>query len=265
VPLLEFRHLAKKKFQQSVPMADRQTLNHKKIKGIVALALAFVAGAVDIIGYISFGGIFPAHLTGDTVHLGQHVLDRQWSEALSAGVVIVAFLGGSLVGRTAIEVGSRTKVRSIATATLLLEAGLLSAVIVLGSGSQLLLLGLLAAAMGMQTATLTRVGPLTIHTTFVNGMVNKLAQLLSHATFLTYDVFRGSQKALGSRLRVVRRARFIFSVWFLYLLGAIAGSWARAQWKIHALLLPICLITVVILVDLIFPLSIEEEREASER
>ena len=253
------------KFQQSVPMADRQIMNHKKIKGIVALVLAFVAGAVDIIGYISFGGIFSAHLTGDTVHMGQHLLDRQWSGALSAGVVILAFLVGSLIGRTAIEVGSRMKVRSIATATLLLECGLLSAVILFKSGSQFLLLGLLAAAMGMQTATLTRVGPLTIHTTFVTGMVNKLAQLLSHAMFLAYDVFRESPIALGSRSRIMRSARFIFSIWFLYLLGAIAGTWARAQWKMHALLLPICLITVLILVDLISPLSIEEEREASER
>jgi hypothetical protein len=29
--------------------------------------------------------------------------------------------------------------------------------------------------MGTQTATLTRIGPLTIHTTFVTGMLNKFA------------------------------------------------------------------------------------------
>jgi hypothetical protein len=40
-------------------------------------------------------------------------------------------------------------------------------------------LATLAAAMGIQTATLTGIGPLTAHTTFVTGMINKLAALES--------------------------------------------------------------------------------------
>ncbi len=50
-------------------MPDPLNASHRYTKDIVALVLAFVAGTVDIIGYISFGGMFTAHLTGDTVHL----------------------------------------------------------------------------------------------------------------------------------------------------------------------------------------------------
>jgi uncharacterized membrane protein YoaK (UPF0700 family) len=242
-----------------------QNATHRHTKSLVALILAFVAGIVDIIGYISFGHVFTAHLTGDTVHMGQALTERHWWEALTAGAIILIFFGGSMAGRTIIEIGSRTKVRSVATATLLLEAGLLSSVLALGNRNQLLLLALMAAAMGVQTATLTRVGSLTVHTTFVTGMLNKLAQLLSHAAFLTYDVLRGSQTAPNSRFRVLRQSRFIFSVWFFYLLGAIIGTQARSRWQMEALLLPVGLVALLVLVDLIVPLSIEEERESFER
>jgi len=241
------------------------TVAASKVKAIVALVMAFVAGMVDIIGYISFGHMFTAHLTGDTVHLGQHFVQQEWTGVASAGTIILAFLIGSIAGRTVIEAGSRLKIRSIATAGLLLEACLLLTVMFFWSGSQLLLLALLAAAMGMQTATLTRVGPLTVHTTFVTGMLNKLAQLLSHTAFLTYDVLQGSHAAIAPRLKVMLQARFIFGVWFCYLLGAVAGTWARSLWQTRALLLPIGLILLLVIVDGISPLSIEEEREASER
>ena len=55
-----------------------------------------------------------AHLTGDTVHLGQNLLQQQWSRVAEAAVIILAFIAGSLVGRTAIEIGSRRKAHSVA-------------------------------------------------------------------------------------------------------------------------------------------------------
>ncbi len=246
-------------------MPDRQDLNRRRTKSFVALVLAFVAGTVDIIGYISFGGVFTAHLTGNTVHMGESLIVRHWWEALTAGAIILTFFCGSMVGRTVIEIGSRRKMQSVAAATLLLEAGLLFTVLMLGNRDQFLLLALMAAAMGVQTATLTRVGSLTVHTTFVTGMLNKLAQLLSHALFLTYDVLRGAQTARNPRFQVLRQARFIFSVWFFYVLGAITGTQARSRWRMEGLLLPIGLVALLVVVDLIVPLSIEEERESFER
>jgi uncharacterized membrane protein YoaK (UPF0700 family) len=247
-------------------MQDPVHSDELKAKAAVALILAFVAGVVDIIGYLSFGGMFTAHLTGDTVHLGQKVLDQQWAGAITAATIIAAFVGGSLVGRAVIEIGARRNLRSITVVTLALEAALLSAVVLSETANPLLLLSLLAVAMGMQTATLTRVGPLTIHTTFITGMLNKLAQLLSHATFLTYDLVHGSKSARQSRSQVLRNARFIFSLWFLYLSGAVAGTWMHGRWKIHALLLPVCLLgAVAAFVRFVAPLSLQEEREISER
>jgi uncharacterized membrane protein YoaK (UPF0700 family) len=117
----------------------------------------------------------------------------------------------------------------------------------------------------VQTATLTRVGSLTIHTTFVTGMLNKLAQLLSHIAFLTYDLHGGSRHAAGSRVKFIRQAWFIFGVWFCYLSGAAIGTAGTLRWGIRTLIPLAILVTLFAVVDLIAPLAVEEEHDVSER
>ncbi len=135
----------------------RETKSQARVKAAVALTLAFAAGCVDIIGFIRCGHAFTAHLTGETVRLGQGMIDLKSEEVSKAGVIIAIFVMGSIVGRAVIEVGSRVKIRSAAMMCLLLEAVLI-ALVIPSSRNQMLSLGLLAAAMGVQTATLTRLG-----------------------------------------------------------------------------------------------------------
>ncbi|MGC1372937.1 MAG: YoaK family protein [Candidatus Sulfotelmatobacter sp.] len=245
-------------------MQEPSNPQRKRIKGTVALLLAFAAGCVDIVGYLSFGKLFTAHLTGSTVHLGEWLTEARSQDAARAAAIIAVFVVGSIIGRTAIEVGSRLRLRSVAVVTLFLEAGFIASVIPAGH-TQLFSLLMLAAAMGVQTATLTRIGSLTVHTTFVTGMLNKLAQLLSHVVFLTYDVLRGSRAAITARLKALRDARFIFSVWLFYLAGAASGTWMKFRVELHALLLPGVLVLSLAIVDLISPLAVEEERDVPER
>jgi uncharacterized membrane protein YoaK (UPF0700 family) len=238
-----------------------------RVKAALALLLTFAAGCVDITGYITLYHVFTAHMTGDTVHLAQSVLTAQWVDAARAACVIAAFMLGSVVGRTIIEVGSRARFRHIATANLLAEALLISAAIPLArntDGRTFLVLAMLAAAMGLQTATLTRVGALTVHTTFVTGMLNKLAQLLSHGLFLSYDKARG-RPATGHLLRVFREARFMSSIWLLYLLGAAMGTWFNRLWGAQALLVPAAIVATAVIADQVAPVSAEEERDDPDR
>ena len=235
----------------------------------MALLLTFAAGCVDIVGFLTLYHTFTAHMTGATVHLGQDLLQEHWGDAANAGCVIATFLLGSILGRTFIEVGARRHVRSVASATLLLEAALIAAVAPLAADPShpvpiVALLAMLAAAMGLQTATLTRVGALTVHTTFVTGMLNKLAQLLSHALFLVYDQLRGREIS-ADRRQVYRRAALMSGIWALYLTGAVIGTWMTSSWGPRSLLLPACVVATVIVVDQVLPLSLEEERDQSER
>jgi uncharacterized membrane protein YoaK (UPF0700 family) len=178
-----------------------------------------------------------------------------------------------------IEMGARNRIRAIASWTLGIEAGLL---VVVGSGvlgglspgigphHPKLVLALLALAMGLQTATITRVGALTVHTTFVTGMINKLAQLVSQALFDTYDL--GTMQSdstvrerLQHRQQTVRKATFIFSIWCAYAAGAIAGTGLESKWELRSLLVPVLLLCTAIAADQVLPLAVEEEKDQSER
>ena len=251
---------------------------HSRTKSLVALVLSFAAGFVDVVGVLTIYQLFTAHMTGTTVRLGQQLVYRNWSEVAPAATILAAFFAASLVGRILIEIGQRSHFRRIASLTLSMEAVLLAGVIPIGTYSPhvaakslpliCLLLAMLAGAMGLQTASLTRIGALTVHTTFVTGMVNKLAQVSSRWLFGIYDLHSKSDAA-DERLRGAikdhaRQSRFFFSIWLLYLVGATFGTWLGTAHELTALWVPFSILLAVIIVDLVHPLSIEEEREQVE-
>lgn len=247
-------------------------------KAVVALAVTFVAGFVDIVGYLAIYRIFTAHVTGTTVHLGRDLASRHWAAAAMAGTVVAGFLLGSIVGRAVIEVGARLRFPRVASLNIAAETALLIIFVPL---SQLLtfsntaqkectLLAFLALAMGLQTATLTRIGALTIHTTFVTGMINKLAQLLSHILFYSYDILRAANpedKVHYQHLRhaSARQASFFFSIWLTYLLGAVLGTLLYFQIGVRSMYIPAFLLVLTIITDQFRPLSLQEERHIPER
>jgi uncharacterized membrane protein YoaK (UPF0700 family) len=243
--------------------------------------LSFTAGFVDIVGSLSIYSLFTAHMTGTTVHMGQHFVSREWKPAFAAAIIVGSFFVASLAGRALIESGERAGFRRIASITFLLEAVLLFCVVAIGrNGSRVphelepmglvcALLGLLAAAMGLQTATVTKIGPLTVHTTFVTGMLNKLAQVVSLWAFAVYDLrfrkHRSSEVDLRNEASEnARKARFLSAIWFLYLAGAGCGTWLDKLVQLNALYLPCGILLAVIAVDRARPLSIEEEQEQAE-
>ncbi len=252
--------------------------NHSE-KSAVAIILTFAAGCVDIVGYLSAYHTFTAHMTGNTVHLGNSLFGGDAKEAGLAGLVLIAFVGGSLAGRALIEIGARNRIRAIASWTLGIEAALLAIVAsgeLGGLRSQAVVLypktalGLLAFAMGLQTATITRVGALTVHTTFVTGMINKFCQLVSQAIFDAFDAVSGSSspavvQRLQHRHQTVRKASFIFAIWCTYTVGAIAGTGLASKWELRSLFIPVALLCVAVIADQVLPLAIEEEKDQSER
>jgi uncharacterized membrane protein YoaK (UPF0700 family) len=186
------------------------------------------------------------------------------------------FVFGSIIGRSIIEVGARRKMRRVATITLLVEAFLILVLIwttpldvVHQPESQARIcwmLALLASAMGVQTATLTRIGALTIHTTFVTGMLNKLAQSISQWLFWMHDEW-GQHRDWAAWLRRSRQntsastAAFMLAIWVCYALGSLAGTWMSLEWSIRSLYLPAALLAMAAGIDQLRPLSLEEEKD----
>jgi uncharacterized membrane protein YoaK (UPF0700 family) len=252
---------------------------HAAVKSIVALLLTFTAGCVDIVGYIRVYHFFTANMTGDTVHLGNKLVIGAWAEALKAGVTIISFIVGSVLGRGIIEAAARKRERRAASFTLMLEA-LLIAVFIWISALTLDpvngdmpstetvcgLLSLLATAMGLQTATLTRIGPLTVHTTFVTGMLNKCAQAISQWLFWVHDETRKGARIMPLLRRSgqnsdFRTARFMMAIWFCYMAGAVAGTVMNIKWNTRCLYVAVLLLLLATVIDRIHPLSREEEHD----
>ncbi len=263
-----------------MPRSD--SLAEHKAKVAVALILTFVSALVDVAGFLGVFRLFTAHLSGTTVHLGRSIVLGRASDVIAASSIVLAFFLGSVAGRAIIEAGARRRFRRIASVTLAIEAAMIAFVawanLVYGHASGDLrsgalphvyaYLAMLAWAMGMQTATLTGIGPLTVHTTFVTGMVNKLAQLVSRILFRAFDFARGRgntpQKHAQHRAES-EQAIFVFSIWACYVLGAAGGTAVYMKWGMRTLFVASAGLIIGIVTDLFTPLSVEEEREQSER
>jgi uncharacterized membrane protein YoaK (UPF0700 family) len=239
-------------------------------KAVIALLLTFAAGLVDIVGYVGVFHFYTAQLTGTTVQLGHGLANHNWVNVYAAAIIVASFLCGSILGRALIEIGSRKRIRRIATATLSIEAVMLAALTQVRPGFTIgpfWALAVLAAAMGIQTATLTGIGPLTVHTTFVTGMINKLAQLVSHLMFRGYDLPRSkarSAEAHRDQRRDRQQALFLSAVWLFYVGGAAIGTWSFSSLGLRTLFIAVGLLLISLATDQFYPLSIREEKEQSE-
>src|SRR6202044_3318427 len=84
------------------------------------------------------------------------------------------------------------------------------------------LVALLAFAMGIQTATLTHIGALTIYTTFVTGTLTKLTESFTRVLFWAYDLRHKGVSYVVSRAfgqQDVQEGAMLASTWTCYLLG----------------------------------------------
>jgi len=246
-------------------------------KVAIALSLTGIGGFVDAVGYIALFQIFTANMSGNSVHVGMYLGQFDFSQLLRPACAIAAYVTGVVLTRITVQVAARREIRRIASFTLAVEAFLLllfaratpalhlGQMIDLHSPGYFSLIALLAFAMGVQTATLTHVGPLTVYTTFVTGTLTKFAESFTHALFWTYDQFRvpGSVSDIvrcAPKQQDVRQTALLASTWVCYVLGAAAGTVIKQRWELRALYLPVVVLVALILTDQLRPIAIEEER-----
>jgi uncharacterized membrane protein YoaK (UPF0700 family) len=246
-------------------------------KGVTALSLTGIGGFVDAVGYIALFQIFTANMSGNSVHAGMYLGKLDLSELARPGCAIVAFVVGMILTRIAMMLAARRRMRRIATYTLAVEALLLvlfaratpamkmGQIIDLHSAAYFFLVALLAFAMGVQTATLTHVGGMTIYTTFVTGALTKFSESLTRAGFWAYDQTAQSRRMsdivrLAPKQKDVREAAFLAAVWLCYLAGAAVGTASKQRWELRSLYLPVAVLIVIVAVDQFRPIDVQEEK-----
>jgi uncharacterized membrane protein YoaK (UPF0700 family) len=243
----------------------------------IALSLTWVGGFVDAVGYIALYQIFTANMSGNSVHVGMYLGQLDFSQLMRPACAISAYVTGIILTRIAVQVAARRQIQRIASFTLAAEALLLllfaratpamrlGELVDLHSPTYFSLVALLAFAMGVQTATLTHIGPLTVYTTFVTGTLTKLAEAFTRALFWSYDRLRGAGRfadmvRLAPQQQDVRETAVLASTWICYLLGAAIGTIIKHRWELRALYLPVAVLIVFVLIDQFRPIDIQEER-----
>lgn len=235
----------------------------------LAVLLAAVAGFVDAAGFLVLHEVFVAHMTGNTDQLGQ---------GLGAGIGHVApliaapatFVCSIALTTVLVELETRAGRRSPTAAALGLELVLLAAAMAYGGSvvhhgavrglgaSFYAVLVLVVAAMGAQTATITTCGSRTIRTTYISGMLTRLAQELANLALGPRAGDGASYLAdrlnLGGRRVSAWHALVYASLWGGFLAGAVLGAFAVVRWQLWALGFPLGALALVLALDLRRPI-----------
>ncbi len=243
-----------------------------------ALTLTSIGGFVDAVGYIALFQIFTANMSGNSIHVGINLGDSNFSNLLRPACAIVAYVTGMVLTRIAMTLAARHHVQRIASSTLAIEALLLvlfaratpamklGQLVDLNSAVYFSLVALLAFAMGVQTATMTHVGAMTVYTTFVTGTLTKFTESLTRALFWSYDQAKQAGKSMSDIVRLspkqkdVRETTFLAATWMCYVVGAAIGTLTKRRWELRALYLPVMVLIVFIVIDQFRPIGVQEEK-----
>lgn len=198
-----------------------------------AFVLAFIAGYVNVIGFLSFEHQSVSHVSGTATLLGVSLLSGSFTQLMHlVGVLVAFFLGaataGVLVNGATLKLG-----RHYDTALVIEGLLLLGAMVLLAQGSSY---GhfLASAACGLQNALATTYSGAIVRTTHVTGIFTDLGLMF------------------GAKLRSQpfdsRKAKLFLLIVSGFILGGAAGTYAFSQLLFSALVVPasMCFVLAVL-------------------
>jgi uncharacterized membrane protein YoaK (UPF0700 family) len=196
--------------------------------------LTLTSGAVNAVSFLALGKVFSSVITGNLVLLGVAATSHSPSEALHAGVATAGYAAGVLIGAPLAARRSRQADTWPASVTVTLGAELfVLAGFCVGwelshgsphDGGQLTLLVAAAAAMGMQSAAVRRLGQMS-STYLTSTLLGVLAGLVGG----------GRPEGLGRSIGVLAAV----------VVGALAGgilAKSAHAWLPVAVLLPLAVV-----------------------
>lgn len=168
--------------------------------------------------YTTFGGVFTANMTGNTVLLGIAAAHLRGTDAAHSGLALGGFALGALIGTRL----RRTRFVFVAEAAALVLATVLGA-----NGLVFPAIAAAACTMGMQTAALRSRVPDGVKVTYITGTVTTL--------------WAGIASSDAAKVRPSLPAE----VWVAYAFGGICGALLQRVWGANAFLLPAAMTVLV--------------------
>jgi uncharacterized membrane protein YoaK (UPF0700 family) len=253
-------------------------------KAWVAVSLAWAAGFVDVAVWLALYHVYTSHMTGNTASFADQLVQGNWSDAFRYGWVILPFLGGLLYSAATTKAARRRGFHASFSIALFTEVFLLGVFIALGSkyigkaqlkppagAIEYLLLSMPAAAMGVQTVTVTNINGLRVYTTYLTGSLSKFSEAVVDYLFWLRDRTHGRfTSRFGKVLRVsphrrsFQQAILTAGLWIGFFLGAYCAALAEPRFELLSLFAPMAILIVAVIVDLIWPVAAADEPQAEQ-
>jgi uncharacterized membrane protein YoaK (UPF0700 family) len=205
-----------------------------RYRDILLVVLTLTTGALDAVTFLRLGNVFSSVITGNLALLGVAAGQHDATLASNAGLALAGYAAGVLAG--AALAGTPEPGQPVwpiqVTRTLAVESGVLAAFtgewLAVGGhpagASRLALLLLAAAAMGLQSTAVRRLGQMstTYLTSTLTGIITAVALRRWPAEW---------QRSIGVLITVVTGAA----------LGTLAALWSP-RWAAAAVLIPIAVV-----------------------
>lgn len=214
--------------------------------GVLIMILASAAGSFDAISYLGLGKVFPANMTGNTALLGLRAGEGNAAAAARAAAALVGFAIGVAACAALVERRQRNaEWPPVVSEALVLETIVLAIVTILwmrtGDNPSGTRLGLLilpsAAAMGIQSEAVRRLGVRGVTTTYITGTLTSLTSGIVRWARAAEEGKTTPDPAPGVPIQA--------AVWIVYVIGAAAGGAAQGAWGAVAVVVPLAAVALV--------------------
>lgn len=185
------------------------------------LALGFVGGYGDAAGFV-LARAFTGHATGNIVLGAVAAAAGNFSDALGHFSAVVVFLIGVFLGAWSMRPLKPSRLSTVMTvelALILVSPLLLSAHF---PGAQIFVL-CVSLALGLQNGAFRRAGGISVHTTYLTGMITSLVS--SEAENYSSHLLRPTASVYNPKIALIAQ------IWIAFILGAISGATATFHFK----------------------------------
>jgi uncharacterized membrane protein YoaK (UPF0700 family) len=145
----------------------------------LAVTLAALAGWVDAIAFSEWRGLYVSFMSGNSTALAAALSNANWPQILRLCGVLFGFVGGVVCGELLAKATGRWGHALVLLVEALLLGAALGTIVLNGATATVALL--LAAAMGLQNASVHQIGAMSVAVTYVTGTLVHLGRGLSAA------------------------------------------------------------------------------------
>ena len=185
-----------------------------------AIGLALIGGYADASSYL-LARTFSGHLTGNCVLAAVSAASKDWSLTLDRLLAVIVFLGGILLSLILNRFAPvRLRPSSLAIAMFIEVLLFLSASLFSSNGANpKLFIVCTCLALGIQNGALHKTKGISVHSTYITGMVTALMQ----KSFEHFSSKR-SLKEDSSRVSALLTIQVLVQMWISFIFGAVAGA-----------------------------------------